>query len=169
MFSSLDELQDTVIQSSTSKLMCGAYNGGGYFLDQCIHGFSENWGSKRKPSWPPTHTRWHTGHGNGIFQQDNFQVHMILKTWQFLQENGIILLHWTPFSPDMSPSRTHGVACNWSCRSLLKPNENSYELDQSHSPKNSEWTDGGSRLSKSTLGSTVLEHFSLLKAGTRTD
>ena len=48
--------------------------------------------------------KWHQmTHGNGIFQQDNAPIHTALRTRQFLQRNGINLLDWPAFSPDMNP------------------------------------------------------------------
>ena len=39
----------------------------------------------------------------GMFQQDNARPHIARATMQFLNQNGINVLNWPSFSPDLSP------------------------------------------------------------------
>jgi hypothetical protein len=41
--------------------------------------------------------------GAGVFQQDNAPCHEAHSITQFLNENGIRVLTWPPYSPDLSP------------------------------------------------------------------
>jgi tRNA A37 threonylcarbamoyladenosine biosynthesis protein TsaE len=37
------------------------------------------------------------------FQQDNARIHTSYSTQEFLEENGIWIIEWPPYSPDINP------------------------------------------------------------------
>jgi transposase len=41
--------------------------------------------------------------GGGIFQQDNAPCHKSASVTAMLQNEGVHVLHWPPYSPDISP------------------------------------------------------------------
>jgi hypothetical protein len=50
----------------------------------------------------PQMNQWHPA-GNGIFQQDNAPCHKALCVTQMLNNAGVQVIAWPPYSPDLSP------------------------------------------------------------------